>query len=250
MKKITLFFSLFAVGVTAVSFTACSQKKMHVDLGELKTLEDSAAYVLGITQGLGVKEQGIELNSEIFARAFQQGYTGDTTGMMTQAQMEDVMQKYQNRMMEKQAEAAKQESVPYRQAAEKFLAANKSAKGVVTTASGLQYRVIKQGSGITPANPDDRVRIQYSLSLLDKDGKVGTPIENTFERKGEPVIFAMNGLIPGMAEGLKLMNAGSEYEFWIHPDLGYGDQGGMGLPGGSMLVFKVEMVEVLPSKTK
>lgn len=248
MKRVSLFVSLLAMSAGMFSFVACSQKTQHVDMGELKTLEDSAAYVLGIYEGMGMKNQGLELNPEIFARAYQQAYSGDTNGMMPESQMQDIMRKYQSKMMEKQQTKMQQDAVPFRQAAEKFLDENKSAQGVKTTASGLQYKIVKEGNGVKPSNPNDRVRIQYSLSLLGKDGKVSKPLENTFERDGEPVIFAMTNLIPGMTEGLKMMNAGAVYDFWISPDLGYGNQGGSGIPAGSLLVFHVEMVEVLPAK--
>ena len=249
MKKTNLVKSLFAVIAVAIAFTACSQKKQYVDLGELKTLEDSAAYVLGIYEGLGMKGQGIELNPEIFAKAYQQGYAGDTAGCFTREQADEIMRKFQDKMIEKQQSMAKQNAIPYRQAAEKFLESNKSAEGVQTTESGLQYKVIKEGKGVKPTSPDDRVRIHYKLTVLDKDGKVSQPLEATFARGGAPSIFAINGnLIPGMIEALKLMNAGSVYEVWIHPDLGYGDQGSPDLPAGSLLIFHIEMVEVLPAK--
>ena len=118
MKKTNLVKSLFAVIAVAIAFTACSQKKQYVDLGELKTLEDSAAYVLGIYEGLGMKGQGIELNPEIFAKAYQQGYAGDTAGCFTREQADEIMRKFQDKMIEKQQSMAKQSAIPYRQAAE------------------------------------------------------------------------------------------------------------------------------------
>ncbi|MGM9819688.1 MAG: FKBP-type peptidyl-prolyl cis-trans isomerase N-terminal domain-containing protein [Candidatus Onthomorpha sp.] len=250
MKRISLFKSLSLVVCAAVGFGACSQKTQRVDLGELKTLEDSVSYVLGLSEGMGMKAQGVEVNPEIFIRAYQQGYASDTAGVMSMQQMQEVMQKYQTKMMEKQQAKAAQDAVPYRQAAEKFLEQNKTADGVKTTASGLQYKVVKEGKGVKPTSSNDRVRIQYSLSVLGKDGKISQPIEDTFQRGGEPVIFAMNGLIKGMEEGLSMMNAGAVYDFWISPDLGYGDYPSDMIPAGSLLVFHVEMVEVLPAQTK
>lgn len=250
MKRIKFSLSLFACAVGAFGLTACSQKQDHVDVGDLKTLEDSVSYAIGLSSGVGMKAQISELNPEIFARAFRQGFAGDTAGIMSQEQMREVMQKYDEKLRAADMAKMKQEAIPYRKAAEEFLAKNKNEKGVVTTASGLQYRVVKEGNGIKPTSDDDRIRYQYSLSLLDKDGKVSEPIEDTFTRGGEPVITSLNGLIPGMSEGFRLMKAGSIYEFWIHPDLAYGDMGGAGLPPGSMLVFRMELVEVLPAQTK
>lgn len=250
MKRISLFKSLTLVLCAAVGFGACSQKTQRVDLGELKTLEDSVSYVLGLSEGMIMKSQGLEINPEIFIRAYQQGYASDTAGVMSMQQMQEVMQKYQTKVMEKQQAQAAQDAVPYRQAAEKFLEANKTADGVKTTASGLQYKVIKEGKGVKPTSADDRVRIQYSLSVLGKDGKISQPIEDTFQRGGEPVIFAMNGLIKGMEEGLSMMNAGAVYDLWVSPDLGYGDYPSEMIPAGRLLVYHVEMVEVLPAQTK
>lgn len=250
MKRIKFSLSLFACAVCALGLNACSQKQDHVDVGDLKTLEDSVSYAIGLSSGVGMKAQISELNPEIFARAFRQGFAGDTAGIMSQEQMREVMQKYDEKLRAANMAKMKQEAIPYRKAAEEFLAKNKNEKGVVTTASGLQYRVVKEGNGIKPTSDDDRIRYQYSLSLLDKDGKVSEPIEDTFTRGGEPVITSLNGLIPGMSEGFRLMKAGSIYEFWIHPDLAYGDMGGAGLPPGSMLVFRMELVEVLPAQTK
>ena len=94
MKRISLFKSLTLVLCAAVGFGACSQKTQRVDLGELKTLEDSVSYVLGLSEGMGMKSQGLEINPEIFIRAYQQGYASDTAGVMSMQQMQEVMQKY------------------------------------------------------------------------------------------------------------------------------------------------------------
>lgn len=244
-KKLYL---LAAVSLVAFGgLTACSQKQQHVDLGDLKNLSDSASYVLGYFTGMNMKSQGMDINPEIFSRAYQQAYSGDTVGVMSNQQMNQVMQKYETEMVNKQRKVAENKAVPNRKAAEAFLAKNKNEKGVITTASGLQYRVEKEGKGPKPSDPNDRVRIQYELRALGSDGKLSQPIENTFERGGDPVIFAMNNLIEGMLEGLSLMSSGAVYEFWIHPDLAYGNQDSPMIPAGSMLVFKVEMVEVLPA---
>ena len=113
MKRISLFKSLTLVLCAAVGFGACSQKTQRVDLGELKTLEDSVSYVLGLSEGMGMKSQGLEINPEIFIRAYQQGYASDTAGVMSMQQMQEVMQKYQTKVMEKQQAQAAQDAVPY-----------------------------------------------------------------------------------------------------------------------------------------
>jgi FKBP-type peptidyl-prolyl cis-trans isomerase len=162
--------------------------------------------------------------------------------------MQKTMQSYQEMMMQKQMAELNKIAEPNRKAAEAFLAKNKEEKDVVTTTSGLQYRIEKAGKGIKPANVDDRVRFNYSLTALNIDGTFSSPIENTFEREGDPTISVLNGLIPGIVEGFCLMNQGSIYEFWIHPDLAYGNQNSEEIPAGSLLHFRIELVEVLPSK--
>lgn len=233
---------------TLITFVACSQKEVKVSASSLKNVTDSASYIMGYTQAMQMKVQGVEINPEVFATAIQQVLSGDTTSLLTQEQMQKTMQSYQEMMMQKQMAELNKIAEPNRKTAEAFLAKNKEEKDVVTTTSGLQYRIEKEGKGIKPANVDDRVRFNYSLTALNIDGTFSSPIENTFEREGDPTISVLNGLIPGIVEGFCLMNQGSIYEFWIHPDLAYGNQNSEEIPAGSLLHFRIELVEVLPSK--
>lgn len=233
---------------TLITFVACSQKEVKVSASSLKNVTDSASYIMGYTQAMQMKVQGVEINPEVFATAIQQVLSGDTTSLLTQEQMQKTMQSYQEMMMQKQMAELNKIAEPNRKVAEAFLAKNKEEKDVVTTTSGLQYRIEKAGKGIKPANVDDRVRFNYSLTALNIDGTFSSPVENTFEREGDPTISVLNGLIPGIVEGFCLMNQGSIYEFWIHPDLAYGNQNSEEIPAGSLLHFRIELVEVLPSK--
>lgn len=246
MKK--LFRLASVVLFTSITFVACSQKEVTVSVSSLKNLTDSASYVMGYTQAMQMKTQGVEINPEVFAIAIQQVLSGDTTSLLTQEQMQKTMQSYQEMMMQKQMAELNKIAEPNRKAAEAFLAKNKEGKNVETTPSGLQYRVEKEGKGIKPSSADDRVRFNYSLTVLKSDGSFSEPIENTFIREGDPTISVLNGLISGVVEGFCLMNQGSVYEFWIHPDLAYGNQHSEAIPAGSLLQFRIELVEVLPSK--
>lgn len=246
MRKIFRLASVIVL--SSVTFVACSQKGKVVEAGSLKSLTDSATYVIAYSQAMGMKSQGVELNTKVFADVFTQVMSGDTTCILSKEQIEKTMQSFQEQMMQKQIANQNKNAEPYRKAAEEFLAKNKNEKDVVTTQSGLQYRVEKKGKGIIPQNFDDRVRFNYSLSTLNTDGTFSEPIENTFTREGDPTISVLTGLIPGVVEGFCLMNAGSIYEFWIHPDLAYGNQNSDIIPGGSLLKFRIELVEVLPSK--
>lgn len=243
MKQLVLKSAVLILLVSTL-FTACSQKK-EVSSKDLKTIVDSASYCLGANMGKQMKLEKMDVNPEVLMKAFYQAYGGDTNLLIKEADMQEVMMKYQKGVEDKQRAAASEKAKPNREKGKKFLAANKSKEGVVTTASGLQYKVLREGKGAKPT-PMDRVRIQYRLSLID--GKV---IESTYERGQEPVIMGLNNIIPGMIEGLQLMQEGGKYMLWISPEYGYGDMDSPELPGGSVLCFEIELVEVVKdSKAK
>ncbi|MFN8377721.1 MAG: FKBP-type peptidyl-prolyl cis-trans isomerase [Anaerolineae bacterium] len=120
-----------------------------------------------------------------------------------------------------------------------FMVNNANADGVVTTASGLQYRVVTQGDGPQPT-ASDTVTVHYTGKLLD-----GTVFDSSVER-GQPISFPLQGVIPGWTEGVQLMNVGSKYEFWIPPELAYGARGaGNGvIPPNATLYFEVELLGI------
>jgi FKBP-type peptidyl-prolyl cis-trans isomerase FkpA len=120
-----------------------------------------------------------------------------------------------------------------------FLSHNARAAGVVTTASGLQYQVLKAGTG--PAPTDDSVAlVNYEGRLLD-----GT----VFDKSQQPTPMPVAAVVPGFSEGLKLMSKGAKYRFWLKPSLAYGDKSPPGIPPQSTLAFDVEMLEFIPMST-
>jgi FKBP-type peptidyl-prolyl cis-trans isomerase len=123
---------------------------------------------------------------------------------------------------------------------EQYLADNKEKEGVITTPSGLQYRVITEGEGEKPS-PENQVKVHYKGTFVD-----GKTFDSSYDR-GEPVTFPLNGVIPGWTEGVGLMNVGSKYELVIPHEIGYGERGNQGIPPKSTLVFEVELLEILPA---
>ena len=121
--------------------------------------------------------------------------------------------------------------------ADAFLAENAGKEGVVTTASGLQYKVLEAAEGPTPA-ATDTVTVHYRGTLLD-----GTEFDGSYSRN-EPISFALDRVIPGWSEGVQLMPVGSKYEFYISPELGYGEAGGGPIPPNSALIFEVELLSI------
>lgn len=126
---------------------------------------------------------------------------------------------------------------------EKYLADNKEKEGVITTPSGLQYKVITEGEGEKP-NPTDQVKVHYKGTFVD-----GKTFDSSYD-KGDPITFPLNRVIPGWTEGVGLMNVGSKYELVIPYELGYGERGNQGIPGKSTLVFEVELLEITPAEAQ
>jgi FKBP-type peptidyl-prolyl cis-trans isomerase FkpA len=163
------------------------------------------------------------------------------TPKMTAEQAKSTLEGFMSaQQAELQAKAAAQAGTN-RTEGNAFLAKNKSVPGVVTTASGLQYQVLRPGSGERPM-PTSKVRVNYEGKLLD-----GTVFDSSYQR-GQPVEFGLDQVIKGWTEGVSLMPVGSKYRFWIPGELAYGEQGTQGGPIGpnATLTFDVELLNVLP----
>ena len=146
-------------------------------------------------------------------------------------QANNVLMNYMNRLQEVKVK-------PAIQAGENFLTANKKKTGVMTTPSGLQYEVITQGTGPKPI-ASDSVTCNYKGSLLN-----GTEFDNSYSR-GEPVTFAVSGVIRGWTEALQLMPVGSKYRLYVPHQLAYGISDNGPIPGGSILVFDIELLKIV-----
>jgi FKBP-type peptidyl-prolyl cis-trans isomerase len=165
---------------------------------------------------------------------------------MDEAAIKEVQQEFQKKAQErKQAasmakiEADKKQGELALVAGQAFLETNKIKDGVVTTASGLQYKVITEGAGVAPLK-ESKVKVHYTGKLLD-----GTKFDSSVDR-GQPTEFFLNRVIPGWTEGLQLMKPGSKYMFWIPAALAYGERGmGGKIAPNSTLTFEVELLEVL-----
>src|SRR3546814_376928 len=141
-------------------------------------------------------------------------------------------------MQQKQAEESAAKARKNSAEGEEFLATNKTKPGVKTTASGLQYQVLRAGNGAKP-QATDTVRVHYLGTLLD-----GTKFDSSYDRN-EPAQFALNQVIPGWTEGVALMPVGSKYKFWIPGNLGYGERGAGPIGPNSTLVFEVELLDIV-----
>jgi len=220
MKKLIIAGSSAAL-LVAVGCT----KKLDTDLKK-------ASYAIGQQIGGNMKQQNIEIDADVMSMAMKDAIKGDSK--MTKEEIQQAMMKLQESAMKKQQEAAEENK---KKGAE-FLEKNKSAEGVKVTASGLQYKVEKEGDGKTPSKTDT-VKAHYKGTLID-----GTQFDSSYDR-GQPAEFPVQGVIPGWSEALQMMKVGSKYKLFIPPELAYGASGRPGIPANSVLVFEVELMEIV-----
>ena len=205
---------------------------------QLASQRDSLSYSIGVSIAQNIKQQGpADVNTEMLAKGLDDALKGGTM-VLTMDQVQQVIQTYyQQQMAVKNAEGMKV-SAENKKAGSEFLAANKAKTGVVTTPSGLQYSVEKEGTGVKPTAAD-RVKVHYTGKLLD--GKV---FDSSAERG--PAEFGVGEVIKGWTEALQLMPVGSKWKLYIPSDLAYGDRGaGADIKPGSTLVFDVELLDIV-----
>lgn len=228
MKKYFLLLSLFGGTLVQAQKKAPKPpvKKTTAAPAALKNMADSMSYAVGLNLANFYQQQGIKnLNPEMVAKACNDVMKG-RPNLLSPDQANLVLMRVLNPEVFKKIEAG-----------EKFLEENKKKPGVKTTASGLQYEVVRMGSGIKPAAVDT-VEVNYAGTLID-----GTEFDNSYKR-GQSISFPLNGVIKGWTEGLQLMPAGSKFKFYIPQQLGYGMNDAGSIPGGSVLVFEVELLNV------
>ena len=203
---------------------------MKVDL-------DKVSYILGQSVGGDFRRKGLEINPQIFTESFLAAFKGEEPKMRV-SEMQHIMQNFQRAMQDKQ-EAEKMEAGKKNiEAGEAFLKENGEKEGVITTKSGLQYKVITQGTGKKPV-ATDTVETHYEGKALD-----GNIFDSSYKR-GQTTTFPLNGVIKGWTEALQLMAEGSKYELYIPSELAYGPTGSGGtIEPYSTLIFTVELIAV------
>ena len=230
MQKINIIFLVIVI-------SSCNNTSKRKSISNLSTFEDSTSYALGADLGENLKRQQIEIDYDIFLAGLIDGMETEMV-RFDQKQRREIMASLQKNIRDK----AKLEGDTNLKIAEEFLEKNKNSNSEVKeTPTGLQYRILKEGTGSSPSSTD-KVKVHYVGKLLD-----GTVFDSSVER-GEPSEFGLNQVIRGWTEGLQLMKTGAKYEFFIHPKIAYGSRPRPKIPGNSLLIFEVELLDILPKK--
>jgi len=207
----------------------------------LKNYKDKVSYIIGIDIGKNIRNQSIDIDPDILARGIKDAILGKKP-LMTEQEVQETMTAFQKEMTAKQAEVVKKVGEKNKREGEAFLAENKQKEGVKTLPSGLQYKVIKAGTGKKP-KLTDTVVTQYRGTLID-----GTEFDSSY-RRGKPATFPVNGVIPGWVEALQLMEEGSKWQLFIPPNLAYGERGaGREIGPNSTLIFEIELMSIQEKK--
>jgi FKBP-type peptidyl-prolyl cis-trans isomerase len=216
---------IILAALAAAALVGCNKPDLKSDKGQ-------ASYAIGQQIGKNLKAQSIDIDPTTLSASLKDALAGKSE--MKDDEIQKAMMKLQENAMKKQqedGEANKKKSA-------EFLEKNKTAEGVKTTASGLQYKVITEGTGAIPKK-EDTVKCHYVGTLIN-----GEEFDSSVKR-GQPAEFPVGGVIPGWTEALQMMKVGSKYKLFIPAELAYGASGRPGIPANSALTFEVELLDIV-----
>lgn len=205
-----------------------------------KTEQQKGSYSLGYKIGLDFRNQIGDLDSDSLVKGMKAALEGKKPAM-SEEEMRQALTNLQQKVVTRQQEQIEQMSSKNLQEGKSFLQKNRQAKGVKTTDSGLQYKVLEKGTGKKPG-PEDTVTVHYRGTFIN-----GTEFDSSYKRN-EPATFKVNGVIPGWTQALQMMQEGAKWKLFIPSDLAYGERGAPGIPPNSTLIFDVELQKVEKKK--
>jgi FKBP-type peptidyl-prolyl cis-trans isomerase FklB len=224
-----------AVVVAVVALLACVASGAHGQT--LRTDQEKTSYAIGAQMGRDMKRYGMSLDPDAMARGFKDAYQGGRLALSEQ-EIAQLSANAQRQMAAKTTEVMKEDAEKNKREGDAFLARNRTAPGVRTLADGLEYKVLKTGTGRT-ARPTDRVVVNYRGTFID-----GTEFDSSY-RRNQPLAVTVNGVIRGWSEALQLMPVGSKWQLFIPPHLAYGPQGAPPAIGpNETLVFEIELLAI------
>ncbi len=203
----------------------------------LKTEMDKVSYAIGTQLGQNFKRQGVDIKIGPFLRGITDAMEGKQLAL-SEEQIKLVMKTFSQRMIAQRQEQQKAEAAKKLAEGRAFLEANGKKEGVKVLPSGLQYKILKEGTGKSPT-AEDKVKTHYRGTLID-----GTEFDSSYKR-GTPAEFPVKGVIKGWTEALQLMKEGGKWQLFIPADLAYGERGNRNIPGNSTLIFDIELIEIV-----
>jgi FKBP-type peptidyl-prolyl cis-trans isomerase FklB len=242
--------TMFWVLMVGICMVACQTKEAPTETkkeaaaaGEitktsLKSADDKLNYSVGVEIGKNIKRNGLALSDAVFMKGIHDGLD-EKEPLIDEEEMRKVKQDHAKAQREVRQKEREEETKKNKEAAEKFLKENTAKEGIVTTESGLQYKILKEGKGEKPKETD-RVSVNYKGTTID-----GTEFDSSYTR-GKPATFSVNRVVKGWTEALQLMPVGSKWQVFIPPELGYGERGaGAKIPPNSVLIFEMELLDIV-----
>lgn len=248
MKKISylviLSASVFAISCKCSSKQCQGKYEAHSKTAELTidsttTDHQKTSYAFGTIMAGDLIKNGFDsINIEYFSKGFKDALKKDSL-LISEEESVQLFQVFAQKIQEKNKAKAMESQAGATAEGEAFLAANKNKEGVITTESGLQYKILKKGSGAFPT-ASDKVKVHYEGKLLN-----GQVFDSSFDR-GQPIEFGLNQVIPGWTEGMQYINVGGEIELYVPYNLAYGERGAGGsIPPFATLIFRVQLIDVI-----
>ncbi len=227
---------LTILGIALLASPANSEENLV-----LKSKKDKISYIIGMDIGRNLQKGSIDFDPDILAKGIKDALSGGKP-LLTEQEIRETTAVFQKELMAKQEEVARKLGEKNKKEGEAFLAENKKKEGVKTLPSGLQYKVIKEGTGKKP-KVADTVTTHYRGTLID-----GTEFDSSY-RRGKPASFPVNGVIPGWTEALQLMGEGAKWQLFVPPNLAYGERGaGRDIGPNATLIFEIELISIQEKK--
>jgi FKBP-type peptidyl-prolyl cis-trans isomerase len=236
LKRIAAMVAVLILCLSSLTFTADKEEKEPIK--HLETDAEKMSYTLGLDTGKRLKSLPIEVDLTIFLKGVEDTIKENKL-LLTPEEAEEMMAKIRQKVMAKEIEQMMKQAEKNLKEGEAFLAENGKKDGVVTTKSGLQYIILREGDGPKPT-VTDKVEVDYEGRLID-----GTVFDSSYQR-GESITFGVNRVIAGWTEALQLMNVGSKYRLFIPSNLAYRERGAGGDIGpNAVLIFEVELLSIV-----
>ena len=241
MNNLKFVSNVFVLGLCVFSLNSCEKisslfSNTEKEDAKIQTEEEKLSYLLGYILTENTKKTEAHLQAAAFLQGVKDSIQ-DKQPVLDKAEMKAIGIRIQEKAL---SETRKRVGEKNKEEGERFLEDNKKTKGVVVTATGLQYEVLKKGQGATPTE-NDTVEVHYRGTLID-----GTEFDSSYKRNKSAPPFPVNAVIKGWTEGLQLMKEGAKYKFYIPSELAYGEPGnGESIPPNSTLIFEVELLKVI-----